>query len=90
MTTATIQLIDRLRSIVGATNIIANESELLVFECDGYVVEKQAPDLVVFPTTTEQDRRDCQSLQRGGHPVCSARSGDVTGRRELYQSAEES
>jgi glycolate oxidase len=34
--------------------VISREDELLVYECDGYVVEKKTPDLVVFPETTEQ------------------------------------
>jgi glycolate oxidase len=46
--------VDRLSCIVGDDCVIANESELLVYECDGYVVEKRIPDVVVFPTTTEQ------------------------------------
>jgi glycolate oxidase len=48
------QLIDRLRSIVGGENLLHDPDQLLVYECDGYVVEKRVPDVVVFPTTTEQ------------------------------------
>lgn len=33
--------------------MLFDPSELLVYECDGYVVEKKAPDVVLFPTTTE-------------------------------------
>ena len=47
-------LLDELRDIVGDDALIANEDELLVYECDGYVVEKRMPDVVVFPTTTGQ------------------------------------
>jgi glycolate oxidase len=47
-------LIDRLRSIVGSGSILATPSDLLVYECDGYTIEKNRPDVVVFPTTTEQ------------------------------------
>ncbi len=47
-------LIERLRGIVGVEGVIARHDELLVYECDGYVVEKKTPDLVVFPETTEQ------------------------------------
>ena len=28
-------------------------AELVVYECDGYVIEKNSPDVVVFPRTTE-------------------------------------
>src|ERR1700722_3959538 len=55
MTTATaIPLAESLRSIVGAGNVLSTPSELLVYECDGYTIEKNKPDVVVFPTTTEQ------------------------------------
>ncbi|HVJ87909.1 MAG TPA: FAD-linked oxidase C-terminal domain-containing protein [Caulifigura sp.] len=47
-------LIDRLRGILGDEGVIAREDELLVYECDGYVVEKKTPDVVVFPETTDQ------------------------------------
>ncbi len=47
-------LLSQLQSIVGPDALIAREDELLVYECDGYVVEKRMPDVVVFPMTTEQ------------------------------------
>ncbi len=47
-------LLDCLRGIVGPDALIANQDELLVYECDGYVVEKRVPDVVVFPTSTQQ------------------------------------
>jgi glycolate oxidase len=47
-------LLSQLRAIVGPDALISNEDELLVYECDGYVVEKRMPDVVVFPTSTEQ------------------------------------
>jgi glycolate oxidase len=55
MTTSTTSpLIDQLRSVVGPVNVLANPSELLVYECDGYTIEKNKPDVVVFPTTRDQ------------------------------------
>jgi glycolate oxidase len=47
-------LLDRLRAIVGRDALIATPSELLVYECDGFTIEKNRPDVVVFPNTTEQ------------------------------------
>ncbi|WZO96925.1 FAD-linked oxidase C-terminal domain-containing protein [Isosphaeraceae bacterium EP7] len=47
-------LIDELTVAVGKDGLICHESELLVYECDGYVIEKSIPDVVVFPTTTQQ------------------------------------
>jgi len=48
------ELLTHLTAIVGSDGILASPDELLVYECDGYVVEKKQPDVVVFPTTTEQ------------------------------------
>ncbi len=47
-------LADRLRAVVGPKGLIVTPAELLVYECDGYTIEKNRPDVVVFPTTTEQ------------------------------------
>ena len=47
------ELCAELRSIVGDDSVIDDADERLVYECDGYVVEKRMPDVVVFPTTTE-------------------------------------
>lgn len=47
-------LIDRFRAVVGEERLLYRPEELLVYECDGYVVEKKAPDVVVFPSNREQ------------------------------------
>src|SRR5262245_10739312 len=47
-------LIDRLRAIVGPSSLLSTPSDLLVYECDGFTIEKNKPDVVVFPTSTEQ------------------------------------
>jgi glycolate dehydrogenase FAD-linked subunit len=44
---------DELRSIVGSDGVLAAHSELVVYECDGFVIEKNCPDVVVFPRTTD-------------------------------------
>ncbi|MDB4637534.1 MAG: FAD-linked oxidase C-terminal domain-containing protein [Planctomycetaceae bacterium] len=48
------QLIRRFRDVVGEDGLLYRPEELIVYECDGYVVEKNAPDVVVFPSTTPQ------------------------------------
>ena len=40
-------------AIVGSENVLHRRDEMLVYECDGYMVEKRVPDVVVFPTSTE-------------------------------------
>ncbi|QDU80858.1 putative FAD-linked oxidoreductase [Polystyrenella longa] len=54
MTTTSTQLIDSLTKIVGTDHLLFDAEELLVYECDGYIVEKKCPDVVVFPATTAE------------------------------------
>ncbi|HQX52881.1 MAG TPA: FAD-linked oxidase C-terminal domain-containing protein [Planctomycetaceae bacterium] len=44
----------RLALIVGSERLLNAADELIVYECDGYVVEKSTPDVVVFPESAEQ------------------------------------
>ncbi len=48
------ELIQQLRDIVGKDCVVADETELLVYECDALTLFKRKPDAVVFATTTEQ------------------------------------
>src|SRR5580765_6445937 len=52
--TSTAGLIDRLRAVVGPDALLTSPSDLLVYECDGFTIEKNKPDVVVFPSSTEQ------------------------------------
>src|SRR5262245_11722468 len=45
---------DRLKAIVGSDGVIASPSELLVYECDAYTLERRLPEVVVLPRTTEE------------------------------------
>src|SRR5260370_24390772 len=47
-------LIERLRAIVGREAVLPSASDLLVYECDGFTIDKNKPDVVVFPTSTEK------------------------------------
>jgi glycolate oxidase len=51
---STAELIARMKAIVGPDNVLTATAELAVYECDGFTIEKNRPDVVVFPTTTEQ------------------------------------
>ena len=44
----------RLAAIVSPGRLLSAEDELLVYECDGYVVEKTTPDVVVFPQSSDE------------------------------------
>lgn len=44
----------QLADIVSPQRLLSSTDELLVYECDGYIVEKTVPDVVVFPETADQ------------------------------------
>lgn len=48
------QLVERMRAVVGPDNVLTAVADLAVYECDGFTIEKNKPEVVVFPTTTEQ------------------------------------
>ena len=48
------ELIQQLKTIVGNDCVVADETELLVYECDAFTLAKKKPDAVVFATTVEQ------------------------------------
>src|SRR5271166_1262219 len=60
-------------AIVGQENVLHRRDEMLVYECDGYMVERSVPDVVVFPTSTEHvveivklcERHDVPFVPRG-------------------------
>jgi glycolate oxidase len=68
-------LIDHLRAIVGRDALLASASELLVYECDGYTIEKNRPDVVVFPSTTEQVVQIVRLCDREGVPFLPRGAG---------------
>jgi glycolate oxidase len=47
-------LASRLRAIVGADGVIDRPEALLVYECDGYTLERAAPELVVLPREPDE------------------------------------
>ena len=57
----TSEFIDRLRVTVGNDGLLTEREELLVYECDGYTIEKSLPDVVVSssiqPLSVALDRR---------------------------------
>ena len=70
---ALLPLADELRAAVGDENVLVAHAELAVYECDGFVIEKNSPDVVVFPRSTADvaaivrlcNRLDVPFLPRG-------------------------
>ena len=50
----TSQLLSQLEQIVGKGGVLSSADDLMVYECDAFVAAKRRPEIVVFPTTTEQ------------------------------------
>ena len=47
-------LASRMKAIVGNDNVLTSAADMAAYECDGFTIEKTKPDVVVFPTSTEQ------------------------------------
>jgi glycolate oxidase len=47
-------LVERLRALVGPDGVVDRPEALLVYECDGYTLERSAPEVVVLPRTPEE------------------------------------
>src|SRR5262245_3256717 len=69
------ELVEQLRSIVGTRGILTSASDLLVYECDGFVIEKQSPDVVVFPETTDQVARVVRACRAANVPFLPRGAG---------------
>jgi len=68
-------LLRALRRIVGAQNLITRPSELIVYECDGYTLEKETPPAVVFPDSTKATAEVIRACREHGVPVLPRGAG---------------
>ncbi len=68
-------LVEELREIVGLDGVLSARSDLVVYECDGFVIEKNSPDVVVFPRTAEQVSRVVKAANRHGVPFVPRGAG---------------
>jgi len=68
-------LVGDLRRAVGKQNVLSTPSELVVYECDGYTIEKNQPDAVVFPRSAEQVAAVVRVCQRHKVPVVPRGAG---------------
>ena len=50
----TAELTAALRDVLGDAAVLTAESDRAVYECDGFVIDKNRPDVVVFPRSSEQ------------------------------------
>jgi len=68
-------LVDELREIVGPDGVLAARPDLLVFECDCYQIEKNSPDVAVFPRNTDEVARVVRAAGRHGVPIVPRGAG---------------
>src|SRR2546423_3763321 len=68
-------LVDRLRRAVGPDNVLAAQSDLVVYECDGFTIEKNSPDVVVFPQSTDDVAEVVKICERAGVPFLPRGAG---------------
>jgi glycolate oxidase subunit GlcD len=69
------EIIDRLRRVVETGAVVDDETELLVYECDGLPLFKNKPDVVVFPTTAEQTAQIVRIANEYGIPFLPRGAG---------------
>ena len=75
VSSAAIQLVEPLRRIVGVDGVLSAHSDLVVYECDGFVIEKNCPDVVVFPKTTGQVAAIVKLCNESGLPFLPRGAG---------------
>ena len=68
-------LLRELRRCLGAQNVLSAQSELVVYECDGFTIEKNRPDAVVFPCSTEEVSEVVKLCNRYGSPIVPRGAG---------------
>ena len=68
-------LIEQLASIVGRQNVISRPEDLLVYECDAYTLEKNLPNVVVLPNSTEEVARVVKACAAAKVPIIPRGAG---------------
>ena len=69
------ELIHRLRSALGMENVLSAPSELAVYDCDAYTVERRPPAAVVFPRSTPHVSEVARICANYGAPIVARGAG---------------
>ena len=69
------EFVRSLRQIVGVESVIDAPSELLVYECDAFVLEKHVPQVAVFPQATQQIAQIVKLCNEHGVPFMPRGAG---------------
>jgi glycolate oxidase len=68
-------LADGLRALLGRDGVVANPSDLVVYECDAFTVEKNRPEVVAFPTSSEEVAAVVRLCNEAGVPFVPRGAG---------------
>jgi len=58
------RLIEEFHQILGGEGVVSRHSELKVYECDGWTIEKSTPEVLLLPRTTPQVSAILRALDR--------------------------
>jgi glycolate oxidase len=67
--------VQALRQIVGTDGFISNPDELLVYECDAFTMEKNLPNAVVLPRSSDEVVAVVKLCARAGVPIIPRGAG---------------
>lgn len=68
-------LVSDLRATLGRENVLSAPSELAVYDCDAFTIERHRPDAVVLPRSTQQVADVVKLCQRYGTSVVARGAG---------------
>lgn len=69
------ETIAELIHIVGSDGVISDQNELVVYECDGFTLEKRPPEVVVLPRSTEEVAAVVRLCARNNLPIIPRGAG---------------
>ncbi|MFO0870646.1 MAG: FAD-linked oxidase C-terminal domain-containing protein [Pirellulales bacterium] len=69
------QLTQQFRNLLGVEGVLSNHADLVVYECDGFVIEKNCPDIVVFPRSTAEVAAIVRACHAAGVPFLPRGAG---------------
>jgi len=70
-----VRLVSALRRRLGGENVLSAGSDLVVYECDGFTIEKNRPEVVVFARSTRQVAEVVKLCNRHDVPVVPRGAG---------------
>jgi glycolate oxidase len=70
-----VNLADQLRRLLGPARVLDATSDLAVYECDAFVIEKHCPSMAVFPQTTAEVAAIVQLCNEQGVPFVPRGAG---------------